>query len=187
MVQIPETFKTGSELDKLGFSNIAEISAERIRLAGKKVLRDSALITDNTVNDVGFRYLSADSSCINTDQRSPDEFNQDMLSTLVDNIKPDRTAEDLLFQVLIDWGLDLSLSVELKILNGFEVFFVDGNSLIACFHKDGDLNAEVISEIANQHPLRVVFRDSGFKDDAMKINVEQIFKSLSPTTEVKTL
>ena len=187
LVQIPETFKTGSELDKLGFSNIAEISAERIRLAGKKVLRDSALITDNTVNDVGFRYLSADSSCINTDQRSPDEINQDMLSTLVDNIKPDRTAEDLLFQVLIDWGLDLSLSVELKILNGFEVFFVDGNSLIACFHKEGDLNAEVISEIANQHPLRVVFRDSGFKDDAMKINVEQIFKSLSPTTEVKTL
>ena len=187
LVQIPETFKTGSELDKLGFSNIAEISAERIRLAGKKVLRDSALITDHAVNDVGFRYLSADSSCINTDQRSPDEINQDMLSTLVDNIKPDRTAEDLLFQVLIDWGLDLSLSVELKILNGFEVFFVDGNSLIACFHKDGDLNAEVISEIANQHPLRVVFRDSGFKDDAMKINVEQIFKSLSPTTEVKTL
>ena len=187
LVQIPETFKTGSELDKLGFSNIAEISAERIRLAGKKVLRDSALIIENAVNDIGFRYLTADSSCINTDQRSPDEFNQDMLSTLVDNIKPDRTAEDLLFQVLIDWGLDLSLSVELKILNGFEVFFVDGNSLIACFHKDGDLNAEVISEIANQHPLRVVFRDSGFKDDAMKINVEQIFKSLSPTTEVKTL
>lgn len=187
LVQIPETFKTGSELDKLGFSNIAEISAERIRLAGKKVLRDSALITENAVNDIGFRYLSADSSCINTDQRSPDEINQDMLSTLVDNIKPDRSAEDLLFQVLIDWGLDLSLSVELKILNGFEVFFVDGNSLIACFHKDGDLNAEVISEIANQHPLRVVFRDSGFKDDAMKINVEQIFKSLSPTTEVKTL
>lgn len=187
LVQIPETFKAGSELEKLGFSNIAEISAERIRLAGKKVLQESALMAEHAVNDIGFRYLSADSSCINFDQRPPDEINQDMLSSLVDNIKPDRTSEDLLFQVLIDWGLDLSLRVELKMLNGVETFFVDGNSLIACFHKDGNLNADLITEIANQHPLRAVFRDSGFKDDAMKINVEQIFRSLSPTSEVKTL
>jgi adenine-specific DNA-methyltransferase len=187
LVQVPEIFKAGSGLEKLGFSNIAEISAERVRLAGLKVIRDSALMAESVVSDIGFRYLSADSSCINVEQRSPDEINQDMLATLVDNIKPERTADDLLFQVLLDWGLDLSLPVELRKLKGIDTFFVDGNSLIACFHKDGDLNSDLIKEIAGQQPLRAVFRDSGFKDDAMKINIEQIFKSLSPTTEVKTI
>ena len=105
----------------------------------------------------------------------------------MDNIKPDRTAEDLLFQVMLDWGVDLALPIEKQTMQGKEVFFVDGNALGACFDAQGGIDEIFVKELATYKPLRVVFRDAGFKDSAVKINVEQIFKLLSPATEVKCI
>ena len=118
---------------------------------------------------------------------TPDTVEQDLLSNLTDNIKDDRTSEDLLFQVLLDWGVDLTLPITKETIKGHEVFFVDGNALAACFVKDGKITEDFCKELAKRQPLRVVFRDSGFKDDSVKINVEQIFKLMSPHTEVKTI
>jgi adenine-specific DNA-methyltransferase len=103
----------------------------------------------------------------------------------VDNIKPDRTPEDLLFQVLVDWGVDLTLPIRSETLHGKAVFFVDDNALVACF--DSGVTEDLVKELAKHEPLRVVFRDNGFVSDAMKINVEQIFRQLSPSTEVRAL
>jgi adenine-specific DNA-methyltransferase len=105
----------------------------------------------------------------------------------VNNIKPDRTAEDLLFQVLLDWGVDLTLPITKQIIQQKDVFFVDGNALAACFDDSGSIDEDFVKELATHQPLRVVFRDAGFKDSAVKINVEQIFKLLSPATEVKCI
>jgi adenine-specific DNA-methyltransferase len=105
--------------------------------------------------------------------------------TRVDNIKPDRSPEDLLFQVLLDWGVDLTLPITREVIEGKTVFTVAGTALIACF--DNGVNEALVKTLATRHPLRVVFKDTGFKDDATKINVKQIFKSLSPDTDVKAI
>jgi adenine-specific DNA-methyltransferase len=118
---------------------------------------------------------------------APDAIDKSNLDLFVDNIKPDRTAEDLLFQVMLDWGVDLALPIAKETIQGKEVFFVDGNALAACFDAHGGIDEEFVKELAKRQPLRVVFRDAGFKDDATKINVEQIFKLLSPSTEVKSI
>ncbi|MBW1940879.1 MAG: type III restriction endonuclease subunit M [Deltaproteobacteria bacterium] len=112
---------------------------------------------------------------------------QNLLTLLTDNIKDDRTAEDLLFQVLLDWGVDLSLPITQETIADKKVFFVDDNALAACFVKDGGITEDFVKELARREPLRVVFRDAGFKDDSVKINVEQIFKLMSPHTDVKTI
>ena len=104
---------------------------------------------------------------------------------LVDNIKEDRTDEDLLFQVLLDWGVDLTLPISSEKINGMTVYFVDTNALAACFETGVD--EAFIKELAKRKPLRAVFRDTGYGSDTTKINVEQIFKLLSPSTEVKSL
>jgi adenine-specific DNA-methyltransferase len=104
---------------------------------------------------------------------------------MISNIKEDRTAEDLLIQVMLDWGLELSLPMENRNILGKEVHFVAGNSLVACF--DEDVSEELVREIAGEKPLRVVFRDSSFAGDAARINVEELFKMLSPTTEIKVI
>ena len=116
---------------------------------------------------------------------TPDHTLQADLEQFTDNIKDDRTPEDLLFQVLLDWGVDLSLPITQEIIAGLTVFFVDGNALAACF--DADINEAFVKELGKRQPLRVVFRDSGFTNDSVKINIEQIFKLLSPHTEIKTL
>ena len=105
----------------------------------------------------------------------------------VDNIKPDRTPEDLLFQVILDWGVDLALPIANHVIQGKDVFFVDTNALAACFDGHSGIDEDFVKELAKHQPLRVVFRDAGFKDSAVKINVEQIFKLLSPGTEVKCI
>jgi adenine-specific DNA-methyltransferase len=110
-----------------------------------------------------------------------------MNKTIVDNIKPDRTPEDLLFQVMLDWGVDLALPIAKQVIQGKEVFLVDGNALAACFDGHGGVDEALVKELAKVQPLRVVFRDAGFKDSSVKINVEQIFKLLSPATEVKCI
>ena len=183
MVQLPETCDEKSEAFKAGYSTIAEISKERIRRAGKKIKEN----TTEADLDTGFRVLKVDSSNMAEIYYTPDAITQDDLFANTDNIKTDRTPEDLLFQVLLDWGVDLTLPITKETISGHEVFFVDGNALAACFVKDGEISEEFCKELAHRQPLRVVFRDSGFKDDSVKINVEQIFKLMSPHTDVKTI
>lgn len=115
----------------------------------------------------------------------PDELNQNLLDQLESNIKEDRTSLDLLTQVMLEAGLELSLSIETKDINGKEVHFVAENSLVACF--DEDVDEELIKQIAKIEPLKVVFRDNSFKSCPDRINLEEIFKSLSPRTEIKVL
>ncbi len=146
-----------------------------------------ALSREGWRKDIGFRAFKIDSSNMVDVYYTPDALEQGQLEFFIDNIKPDRTAEDLLFQVMLDWGVDLALPIEKKTLGGKEVFFVDTDALAACFDGDGGIDDALIKELAKTKPLRAVFRDKGFKDDAAKINAEQIFKQLSPGTDVKTL
>ncbi|MDR5173004.1 site-specific DNA-methyltransferase, partial [Methylobacillus flagellatus] len=115
----------------------------------------------------------------------PDRLDQKDLLAAVDNIKPERSPEDLLFQVLVDWGVDLTLPIQRETIQGKTVFFVDGNALVACF--ETGVTEELVKELAGREPLRVVFRDSGFVSDAVKINVEQVFRQVSPATDVKSI
>lgn len=164
---------------------LSEISKERVRRAGKAAL--SGACHSGWSRDVGFRVLKVDSSNMKDTYYRPDELEQGDLLDLVDNIKPDRTPEDLLFQVVLDWGVDLTLPIRRETVQGKTVFFVNEPpyDLIACFDKG--VTEELVKELARYEPLRVVFRDSGFATDAVKINAEQIFRQLSPNTEVKSL
>jgi adenine-specific DNA-methyltransferase len=183
MVQLPEPTDKSSAAYKVGLKNISEIGKERIRRAGKIILEGDCHPDWN--RDVGFRVLKVDTSNMQDVYYRPDEVDQKGLLDAVDNIKPDRTPEDLLFQVLVDWGVDLTLTISRETVQGKTVFFVDGNALVACF--DTGIAEELVKELAKREPLRVVFRDNGFVSDAVKINVEQIFRQLSPTTEVKSI
>lgn len=185
MVQLPEACDEKTEALKAGYKTIAEISKERIRRAGKKTKEENSITTPDL--DAGFRVLKVDSSNLEDIYYAPDDVEQNLLTLQTENIKDDRTSEDLLFQVLLDWGVDLTLPITKETIDDHEVFFVDGNALAACFEKKGKITETFCKELAVHQPLRVVFRDSGFKDDSVKINVEQIFKLMSPHTEVKTI
>ncbi len=177
LVQLPE------ESADREYSTIAAITKERIRLAGAKIKADSAMTALDL--DTGFRVLKIDTSNMKDVYYAPDAVKQDQLELHTDNIKEDRTPEDLLFQVLLDWGVDLALPIEQQKIAGKTVFFVDGNALAACF--DPNVTEDLVKELAKRKPLRAVFRDSGYASDSTKINVAQIFKLLSPETEVKSL
>jgi adenine-specific DNA-methyltransferase len=212
MVQLPEPCSEDPEAFKAGYKTIAELSKERIRRAGKKV---AAATTGGKV-DIGFRTLKIDTSNMADIYYAPDALDKAKFDLFVDNIKPDRTPEDLLFQVMLDWGVDLTLPISKEIIKvkndeggrmkdekgaeedssfrlppssfkEYDVYKVDGNSLIACFDASGSIDEAFVKELAKQQPLRVVFRDAGYKSSAVKINVEQIFKLLSPATEVKCI
>lgn len=183
MVQLPEPCAEDSQAYKAGYKTIADISKERIRRAGKKIAANLA----NGGVDTGFRVLKVETSNMADVFYSPDATTQDDLLSSIDNIKPDRTPEDLLFQVMLDWGVDLALPIEKKTIAGKDVFFVDTDALAACFDADGGIDDAFITALAKTKPLCAVFRDAGFKNDAAKINAEQIFKQLSPGTDVKTL
>jgi adenine-specific DNA-methyltransferase len=183
MVQIPEPCDEKSEAYKAGFKNIAEIGKERIRRAGKKIKEENQ-ITANKL-DTGFRVFKVDTSNMRDVYYTPDELKQGNLELFKDHIKPDRRPEDLLFQVFIDWGLELTLPIAKETIDGKTVFFVDTNALIACF--DPGITEELVRKLAKHKPLRVVFRDDAFGSDSVKINVEQIFRLLSPGTEVKAI
>lgn len=183
LVQIPEALPDNSEALKAGYRNLTELGAERIRRAGKKIANDLS----NQRIDTGFRVLKIDTSNMADVYYVPDELDKANLDMFVDNIKPDRTPEDLLFQVMLDWGVDLTLPISHKSILDKEVFFVDDNALISCFEAHGGIDEGFVKELAKYQPLRVVFRDAGFKDSAVKINVEQIFKSLSPSTQLKCI
>lgn len=180
-IQLPELTDEKKEAYKAGYTNIAEISKERIRRAGKKIKEENL---DADI-DIGFRVLKVDTSNMEDVYYLPDDTEQADLLTRVNNIKPDRTAEDLLFQVLLDWGVDLTLPIVKREISGKTVYFVDENALVACF--DEGIDETFIHEVAEIKPLRVVFRNSGFTSDAVKINVTQIFKLMSPDTDIRTI
>lgn len=163
---------------QLGLSqNIASISKERMRRV------DALPETEGKAK--GFRVLKIDTTNMQDVFYRPDEVEQVDFLTAVDNIKPNRTSDDLLFQVLVDWGVDLTLPIRRHTVQGKTVFFVDQDALIACF--DIGVTEELVKELASHQPLRIVFRDNGFLSDAVKINVEQIFRQLSPNTDIKSI
>jgi adenine-specific DNA-methyltransferase len=183
LVQISEGLPDNSEALKAGYEDLAQLGAERIRRAGTRIGSDLA----NPKIDTGFRVLKIDNSNMADVYYAPDALDKAKFDLFVDNIKPDRTPEDLLFQVMLDWGVDLALPITKHSIQGKDVFFVDGNALAACFDASGSIDEAFVKELAKHQPLRVVFRDAGYKDSAVKINVEQIFKLLSPATEVKCI
>jgi adenine-specific DNA-methyltransferase len=181
LVQLPEACTQSSPAAEAGYRTIADISKERIRRAAK------AVSSQGWKGDGGFRVLRVDTSNMADVFYEPDALKRQSLDLFVDNIKLDRTPEDLLFQVMLDWGVDLTLPLAKHVIQGKDVFFVDGDVLAACFDASGSIDEVFVKELAKHQPLRVVFRDAGFKDSAVKINVEQIFKLLSPATEVKCI
>ncbi|SHE13733.1 putative methyltransferase [Chlamydia abortus] len=180
MVQLPEETDERSEAYKAGYKNICEIGKERIRRAAKMIKEETGADID-----YGFRVFRVDSSNMKDVYYTPDKLKQGDMFDLASNIKEDRTGEDLLIQVMLELGLELSLPMETKQIEGKTVHYVAGNSLIACF--DDNVSESVIIQIAAEKPLRVVFRDSSFEDDSARINVEELFKMLSPGTEIQVL
>lgn len=189
MVQLPEKCDEKSEAYKAGYKNICEIGKERIRRAGKKILDEQKdktdLINKSAPLDIGFRVLKLDSSNMQDVFYNPAAMTQDLLSTTIDNVKPDRTPMDLLFQIMLELGVQLSAKIEEKEICGKKYYVVNENEIIACF--DDNLNNDVITAIAKQQPLYAVFKDKSFATDSVGINNEQLFKTYSPTTEVKVI
>ena len=188
MVQLPEETDEKSEAYKAGYRNICEIGKERIRRAGQKIRNDadnSSLLTTNSKLDTGFRVLKCDTSNMKDVYYNPAEYEVNMFSRLEDNIKEDRTPEDLLFQVMLDLGVLLSSKIEETTIAGKKVFNVEDNYLIACF--DSDVSEETIKAIAKQKPYYFVMRDSSMASDSVATNFDQIFATYSPETVRKVL
>lgn len=187
LVQIPADCDANSPAYKAGFKKISDIGKTRLRKVSDELIKANATDLIDSELDFGFRVLREDSSNFSEVYYSPDETDRENLSLFVENIKADRTPYDILFQVLLDWGVDLTLPVADQEILGRRVFFVDGNALVACFDDTGRVDEHFVKELANYRPIRVVFRDSGYSNDSAKINVEQIFRAVSPSTEVKTI
>ena len=183
MVQLPEETDEKSEAYKAGYKNICEIGKERIRRAGAKIKEEAGLAAQGL--DIGFRVLKCDTSNMKEVYYNPSEYVPDMFDSLTDNIKEDRTPEDLLFQVMLDLGVLLSSKIKETTIAGKKVFNVEGNYLIACF--DDNVTDEVITAIAKQEPYYFVMRDSSMANDSVATNFDQIFATYSPTTVRKVL
>lgn len=191
LVQLPE------ESPSPNFKTICEIGKERIRRAGAKIEAElleigstapegeEAQPVDLTAYDTGFRVFKLDDSNMRDVYFAPDDYSQDMLSMMESNIKPDRTALDLLFGCLLEWGLPLSMPYHSETIDGCTVHTYNDGDLIACF--DEKIPATVIEAIARRKPLRAVFRDAGFTTSPEKINLTEIFKLLAPDTRVKVI
>lgn len=197
MVQLPEQTEENSEAYKAGYKNICEIGKERIRRAGKKILEEMASKQTNdglfsSQNeetefklDTGFRVLKLDSSNMEDVYYSPSEYNQETLFAKTENVKPDRSSEDLLFQVMLELGATLDSKIERTEVAGKEIYNVAEGYLVACF--DIEVSDEVVTAIAKMEPQYAVFRDSSMADDSTATNFEQIFKTYSPSTTTKVL
>ena len=183
MVQLPEKCAEKSEAYKAGYKNICEIGKERIRRAGAKIKEEAGLAAQNL--DTGFRVLKCDTSNMKDVYYNPAEYEVNMFSRLEDNIKEDRTPEDLLFQVMLDLGVLLSSKIEETTIAGKKVFNVEDNYLIACF--DSDVSEKTIKAIAKQKPYYFVMRDSSMASDSVATNFDQIFATYSPDTVRKVL
>jgi len=177
MVQIPDKIENTYDVTKTEYENICDIGQERIRRVGKKIKSDG-----NTDVDCGFRVYKVDSSNMKDVYYSPNDIKQEQLAMFESNVKEGRTSEDLLTQVILDLGLTLDLKIEEKTILNNKVFFVDNNSLVACF--DNDINLNIVDEICKYNPLKVVFKDESFKYDNDKINVKERFKKILPNTEI---
>lgn len=184
MVQLPEKTDEKSEAYKAGYKNICEIGKERIRRAGRKIKEDAGLAAPADL-DIGFRCLRLDESNMKPVYYTPDEVGQQDLFSLVDNVKEDRTPEDLLFQVMLDLGVLLSSPIEVKEIAGKKVFNVADGFLLACF--DHDVTEETVKAIAQMKPYYAVFRDSSMANDSVATNFDQIFETYSPETVRKVL
>lgn len=199
MVQLPEETDKKSEAYKAGYKNICEIGKERIRRAGQKIRNEqlgikdegdnSSLQTPNSSLDTGFRVLKCDSSNMKEVYYNPAEYEPSLFSSLEDNIKEDRTPEDLLFQVMLDLGILLSSKIQVRSekvgMRNYSYFDVEDGYLIACFDKN--IDEEVITAIAKQKPYYFVMRDSSMATDSVATNFEQIFAAYSPDTVRKVL
>ena len=185
MVQLSEQTDEKSQAYKAGYKNICEIGKERIRRAGEKILEENKEKENIDKLDVGFRVLKTDSSNMKDVYYSPENTEQSFLDNLEDNIKEDRTQEDLLFQVMLDLGVPLSSNIEVEQIEDAKVFKVEDRFLVACF--DGAISDEVVKQIADMKPFYAVFRDMSMKNDSVAVNFEQIFESISPETIRKVL
>jgi len=179
MVQCAEATKEKGEAYREGYKTICDIGEERIRRAGRQ------LKEKNHNMDAGFRVFYLDESNMTDVYYAAEDYTQDLLAGLESNVKADRTAEDLLFGCLIDWGLPLSLPYRKEQIEGFQVLIYNDGDLIACF--DEDISDALIKKIAERRPVRAVFRDGGFADSPSKMNVDEIFKLLAPDTRVKVI
>ncbi|GHC22133.1 site-specific DNA-methyltransferase [Aidingimonas halophila] len=187
LVQLPEEIEETSAAYSQGFETIADLAKERIRVAGKKSLEGEC--HPGWKKDIGFRVLKVSTTNMKDTYYRPDSLSQQGLLDSVENVKEGRTPTDLLFQVFVDWGVDLSLPISRHEVDGKTVFLVDGAekhmALAACF--DLEIDEAFVKQLAEYEPLRVVFRDAGFASDSVKINVEQIFAQKSPNTDVKVI
>ena len=204
MVQLPEKTDEKSEAYKAGYKNICEIGKERIRRAGKKIASEREQRTSKLDSmpsgsdlskvkeetglsaqnlDTGFRVLKLDTSNMEDVYYTPQEF--ELQSLFNENVKADRTNEDLLFQVMLDLGIELSAKIESKQISGKNVHLVDDNYLVACF--DRDVNESTITEIAKLQPIYFVMRDASAANDNVIDNFEQIFKHYSPDTNCRII
>ena len=181
MVQLPEKCDEASEAYKAGYKNICEIGKERIRRAGDKIKAEHP----DAQLDTGFRVFRVDESNMEDVYYHPEELTQTMLGGMVSNIKSDRSDLDLLYACLLDWGVEINLPHSAETLDGCTIHNVDDGALVACFNEN--VPDTVIRRMADLHPLRAVFRDSSFASDDSKINVTEIFKNLSPDTNVKVI
>lgn len=183
MVQLQEECPKDSEAYKAGYKNICEIGKERIRRAGEKIKADAGILAQDI--DIGFRVFKLDSSNMKDVYSPAKDYSQTQLNDLISNIKEDRTDMDLLFACLLEWGLPLSLAHKTEKIDGYDVHTINDGDLMACFADE--VSESVVREIAKRQPLRVVFRDSSFGTSPEKINVEEIFKLMSPKTTVKVI
>ena len=183
MVQLQEKTEEKTAAYKAGYKTICDIGEERIRRAGKKIREESPLTTHDL--DTGFRVFRVDSSNMKDVYYRPKDYKQGQMDLFADNIKEDRTPEDLLFQVMLDLGVLLSSKIEETVIAGKKVFSVADGYLIACFDKD--VTEETVKAIAQQHPFYAVFRDSGMATDSVMTNFEQIFETYSPKTVRRVL
>ena len=190
MVQLAEECNIKSDAHKEGYKNICEIGKERIRRAGAKIKEEhSSLLTPDSSLDTGFRVLKLDTSNMKDVYYSPADYDFSLFDNLADNIKEDRTAEDLLFQVMLDLGILLSSKIQMRNVElgnrNYTYFDVADNFLIACF--DNDIDEDVITEIAKKKPYYFVMRDSSLSSDSVATNFDQIFATYSPDTTRKVL
>lgn len=193
MVQLPEPCDESTEAYKAGFTNIAEIGKERIRRAGQKIKeavdeenRQTTLGGEQkTVPDIGFRVFKIDDTNMKDVYYSAGEYTQKNIEGLVNNVKEERTDMDLLYQVILDWGLPLSHRHEMEKIDGYTIHIVDTDSLIACF--EANISEDVMRKIAKKKPVRAVFRDGSFRDSPGKLNIEGIFKTIAPDTKLRVI
>lgn len=186
LVQIPETTDASSDAYKAGFKSIADIARHRVALAANRIQEERlSQLGGDRPGDLGFRSLRVDTTNMADTFTTADDLVQAALSTTVDSVKPGRTDEDLLFQVLLDWGLDLAEPITVAEIADRRVLAVADDALIACFADE--VTDAVVQEIASRRPLRAVFLDAGFATDAARINAEQIFREVSPETDVRTV